>query len=173
MKVAVLLSGGVDSAVALKLLQKEGHLVEAFYLKIWLEEDEEFAHECPWQEDLSYVTAVTDYLHVPLTVVPMQKQYYEKIVDYTVSQAKQGNTPNPDVFCNTYIKFGAFFDLLGHTYDRIATGHYAQRIDTSDGVYLATSADTIKDQTYFLSYISKNSFKRHCFRLVDIPKRGA
>jgi tRNA-5-taurinomethyluridine 2-sulfurtransferase len=134
MKIAVLISGGVDSSVALRLLQEEGHELHAFYLKIWLEDELSFLGECPWEDDLSYVRAVCEQAGVPLSVVPFQKEYWERVVAYTIDEVKHGRTPNPDMLCNARIKFGAFYDAFGKDFDKVATGHYAQveRIDESE-----------------------------------------
>ena len=107
MNIAVLLSGGVDSSVALRLLQEQGHTVTAFYLKIWLEDELAFLGECPWEEDLKYARAVCEQAHVPLEILSMQKEYFEKVVSYTIAEVK-GRTPNPDVMCNNHVKFGLF-----------------------------------------------------------------
>ncbi len=126
MNIAVLVSGGVDSSVALRLLQEEGQTLSAFYLKIWLEDELSFLGECPWEEDLSYVRAVCEEAGVPLTVVPFQKEYWERVVSYVIDEVKAGRTPNPDILCNARIKFGAFYDAFGRDFDKVATGHYAQ-----------------------------------------------
>ncbi len=80
MKIAVLVSGGVDSSVALSLLKQQGYDITAFYLKIWLEDELSFLGTCPWQEDLSYVQAVCAMLEVPLEVVSLQKEYWQEVV---------------------------------------------------------------------------------------------
>ena len=126
MKIAVLVSGGVDSSVALRLLKEQGHELHAFYLKIWLEDELSFLGECPWEDDLSYVRAVCEEAGVPLTVVPFQKEYWERVVSYVIDEVKAGRTPNPDMLCNARIKFGAFYDAFGKDFDKVATGHYAQ-----------------------------------------------
>ena len=89
MTTAVLLSGGVDSSVALRLLQEEGHDdLTAFYLKIWLEDELHYLGECPWEEDLAYARAVCDAAGVPLEVVPLQRQYWDRVVCYTLAALK-------------------------------------------------------------------------------------
>lgn len=81
LKVAVLVSGGVDSSVALRLLHAAGHSCTAFYLKIWFQEDfENFWSECPWEDDLGYAKAVCDQVDVPLEVVHLTDEYWEKVV---------------------------------------------------------------------------------------------
>ncbi len=84
MKIALLLSGGVDSSVALKLLKDQGHEVTAFYLKIWLEDELSYLGDCPWETDLSYARKVCDQLGVPLEVISLQKEYHEQVVQYAI-----------------------------------------------------------------------------------------
>src|SRR5258707_13139094 len=113
MKVAVLLSGGVDSSVALLLAKQEGgHKLIAFYLKIWLEEELAFLGDCPWEEDLKFVRAVCEQANVPLQVVALQSEYQERVVAAALHELKQGRTPSPDILCNQHIKFGLFFDRM-------------------------------------------------------------
>jgi tRNA-5-taurinomethyluridine 2-sulfurtransferase len=171
MKIAVLVSGGVDSSVALALLKKQGYDVTAFYLKIWLEDELSFLGECPWQEDLAYVQAVCDHLSVPLQVISLQKEYWQQVVSYTIAQAKAGKTPNPDILCNQRIKFGAFFEKIDDSFDKVATGHYAQ-VKEKDGVYsLYQAPDEIKDQTYFLSHLSQAQLSRTLFPIGHLQKK--
>lgn len=189
MKIAVLVSGGVDSSVALKLLKEEGHDVTAFYLKIWLADELSFLSECPWEEDLSFVRAVCEQEKVPLEIVPFQKEYWDKVVGYTIAEAKEGRTPNPDMLCNARIKFGAFYDYIetmakarpghnaqagqafDHEFDKVATGHYAQTEEQDNGItLLKTSPDPVKDQTYFLSQLSQRQIARAVFPIGKYQK---
>lgn len=163
MRCAVLLSGGVDSSVALALLKEQGHDITAFYLKIWLEDELSFLGDCPWQEDLSFVQAVCKQQGVPCEVIPLQRAYWDRVVSHTISEIRVGRTPNPDILCNQRVKFGAFFDVIGANFDRVATGHYA-RVEERDGLYhLLTAPDLIKDQTYFLSFLSQTQLSRALF----------
>ncbi|MFZ3031787.1 MAG: tRNA 2-thiouridine(34) synthase MnmA [Candidatus Moraniibacteriota bacterium] len=171
MKIAVLVSGGVDSSVALRLLKDEGHELTAFYLKIWLEDELSFLGECPWEDDLAYVRAVCEQAGVPLEVVPFQKEYWERVVSYTVNEVKEGRTPNPDMLCNARIKFGAFFEYIADKgYDRIATGHYAWTESMDDQAMLRVSPDPIKDQTYFLSQLSQEQVSKALFPIGRLQK---
>ena len=111
-KVALLASGGVDSSVAMGLLKEQGFDVEAFYLKIWLEDELSFLGECPWAEDVKFLEDVCEKLSVPLHILPMQKEYFERVVGYTIDSVKKGLTPNPDVMCNNHIKFGFFLETF-------------------------------------------------------------
>lgn len=170
MKIAVLVSGGVDSSVALKLLKDQGHEVVAFYLKIWLEDELAYLGECPWQEDLAYVQAVCEQLSVPLEVISLQKEYWSRVVTYTIGEVKAGRTPNPDIMCNQQIKFGAFFDHIDASFEKVATGHYAQVIEHDGMFQLRRSPDDIKDQTYFLSHLSQAQLARALFPIGHLPK---
>ncbi|MCF7900306.1 tRNA 2-thiouridine(34) synthase MnmA [Candidatus Babeliales bacterium] len=170
MKIAMLVSGGVDSSVALRLVKNQGHDVTAFYLKIWLEDELAYLGECPWQEDLDYAQKVCDQAGVELKVVSLQQAYHEKIVAYTIKTIKEGRTPNPDVLCNTMIKFGAFYDEVGKEYDAIATGHYAQVVKRDGIFYLHQTPDPIKDQTYFLSQLTPAQLSRVMFPIGEYKK---
>ncbi|CAI0450019.1 unnamed protein product [Linum tenue] len=177
LRVAVLLSGGVDSSVALRLLHAAGHECTAFYLKIWFQEDfENFWSECPWDEDLKYARAVCNQIDVPLEVVHLTDEYWKNVVSYIIKEYQCGRTPNPDVLCNTRIKFGAFMDAVnGMGFDYIASGHYASVIhpssdETNKPSVLELSKDMVKDQTYFLSHLSQAQLKRLIFPLGCIPK---
>lgn len=171
MNVAVLLSGGVDSSVALCRLQEQGHTVTAFYLKIWLQDELSFLGECPWEEDLSYARAVCQQRNVPLQVVSFQQVYWERVVAYTIDQVRRGCTPNPDMLCNQQVKFGAFLDAYGKDFDGVATGHYACVEHRSDGAHLLTTPDLIKDQTYFLAYLSQDQLAKALFPLCGMTKQ--
>ncbi|KMZ60983.1 tRNA-specific 2-thiouridylase mnmA [Zostera marina] len=177
LKVAVLLSGGVDSSVALRLLHAAGHSCTAFYLKIWFQEDfENFWSGCPWDEDLKYAQAVCNEVDVPLEVVHLSEEYWTKVVSYIISEYRCGRTPNPDILCNTRIKFGAFLDAIKHLeFDYVASGHYAHIIHSSqdkkeDVCILKLSKDMVKDQTYFLSHLSQNQLTRLLFPLGCLTK---
>ncbi|KAK4286559.1 hypothetical protein QN277_003099 [Acacia crassicarpa] len=177
LRVAVLLSGGVDSSVALRLLHAAGHSCTAFYLKIWFQEDfENFWSECPWEEDLKYARAVCNQVGVPLEVVHLTDEYWKNVVSYIIEEYRCGRTPNPDVLCNTRIKFGAFMDAISNMgFDYVSSGHYANVVhphaDQMDGPsVLELSQDMIKDQTYFLSHLSQSQLKRLIFPLGCISK---
>lgn len=170
MNIAVLVSGGVDSSVALALLKHAGYNVTAFYLKIWLEDELAYLGNCPWQEDLQYVQAVCTKFDVPLEVISLQREYWDIVVSYALDQIKAGRTPNPDILCNQHIKFGVFYDKIGSSFHYVATGHYAQTSIAEDGVMLLQSPDPIKDQTYFLSQLRQDQIKRAIFPIGHLHK---
>ena len=170
MKIAILISGGVDSSVALALLKEQGHDVTAFYLKIWLEDELSYLGKCPWEDDLEFVRQVCTQFDTPLKVVSMQQAYWQKVVTYTIEEVQAGRTPNPDVLCNQHVKFGAFYDHISDDYDFIATGHYAQVEHRSDGSSLKKAPDLIKDQTYFLCQLSQQQLQRVLFPIGHLEK---
>lgn len=171
MKIAVLLSGGVDSSVALRLLQDEGHELTAYYLKIWLQDEFSFLGDCPWEEDLNYARAVCKQANIPLKILPLQTEYWDEVVSYTIKEIQEGRTPNPDIFCNSLIKFGQFFNRIDDTYDKIASGHYAQVEHRNNLFYLKLSPDPIKDQTYFLSYLTQQQLSKVIFPIGKYDKK--
>ncbi len=170
MKIALLLSGGVDSSVALNLLKNEGYDVTAFYLKIWLQDEFSFLGNCPWEEDLEYCRNVCEQLDVPLKVIPLQNEYWDFVVTYTITEIKAGRTPNPDIFCNRLIKFGQFFDKIDSSFVKVASGHYANVEDVNGKFILKRSPDPIKDQTYFLAYLSQSQLSRAMFPIGKYTK---
>src|SRR5579871_1845652 len=170
MKIAVLVSGGVDSSVALKLLKDQGHDVTAFYIKIWLEDELSYLGNCPWEEDLSYVRQVCEQLNVPLEIISMQKEYKDEVVAYTIEQVKAGRTPNPDILCNQRSKFGLFLDKIDASFEKVASGHYAQVREKDGIIELFQSPDPIKDQTYFLSHLNQKQLQRVLFPIGHLQK---
>jgi tRNA-specific 2-thiouridylase len=170
MKIAVLLSGGVDSSVALRLLKDKEHDLTAFYLKIWLQDEFSFLGECPWEEDLKYARGVCEQANVPLDVIPLQTEYWDNVVSYTISEIKEGRTPNPDIFCNSLIKFGEFYEKIDSSFEKVASGHYAN-LEMEDGKFLLkTSPDPVKDQTYFLAYLTQQQLSRAMFPIGKFNK---
>ncbi len=167
----MLLSGGVDSSVALRLLQEDGHEVTAFYLKIWLEDELAHLGDCPWEEDLRYAREVCAAVDVPLEVIPLQREYHRRVVSWAVAELRAGRTPSPDVLCNRRIKFGAFFDALARRpFDRVASGHYARVRRRSGECELLRGVDPVKDQTYFLFRLDQAQLSRCMFPLGALHK---
>jgi tRNA-specific 2-thiouridylase len=171
MKVAVLLSGGVDSSVALRLLKDEGHNLTAFYLKIWLQDEFSFLGDCPWEEDIEFARAVCEQANVPLEIINMQTEYWDSVVSYTIAEIKEGRTPNPDMFCNRLIKFGQFINKIDNSFEKVASGHYARVEILNNTFLLKTSPDPIKDQTYFLAYLTQEQLSRALFPIGTYKKK--
>ncbi|MXX41086.1 MAG: tRNA 2-thiouridine(34) synthase MnmA [Gemmatimonadetes bacterium] len=171
MNVAVLLSGGVDSSLALALLQREKRLaLKAYYLKIWLEDELFSLGDCPWETDLTYARATCEQLGVPLEVVPLQSEYRDHIVECALAELRLGRTPSPDIWCNQRVKFGAFYQRVADECEQIASGHYARVEETAGGYQLRRAADPVKDQTYFLSNLSQAQLARLCLPIGHLPK---
>ena len=179
MKVLLGLSGGVDSAVAAYLLKKEGYDVTACFMRNWdaLANNDYLGNptlngdQCPQEKDYDDALAVAKKLGIPFIRNDYIKEYWDNVFTYLIKEYEVGRTPNPDIFCNKYIKFGPFLDYaLSHGFDMIAMGHYAKRIDKDNKVYLAKSFDTNKDQTYFLSQISNFQLSHCLFPLGNIDK---
>lgn len=170
MRAAHLLSGGVDSSLALKLMLESGYDAKAYYLKVWLEDELSFLGNCPWEEDIEFARKVCDYLNVPLEIINMQAEYLENIVDYTLKELKAGRTPSPDVMCNKHIKFGEFFKKIGDSFDVASSGHYATIEEKSGKYYLKESVDKVKDQTYFLTYLSQEQLSKIYFPIGSYTK---
>ena len=179
-RIAVLLSGGVDSSVVLYELVRQGLKPDCFYIKIGPEEEEEW--DCSSEEDLEMATAVSHKYGCKLEVIDCHKEYWDQVTKYTMDKVRAGFTPNPDVMCNRLIKFGAFDEKRGHEYDLIATGHYAQTeeeeiSETVNGQlsnrklkWLCTSPDPIKDQTDFLAQIYDWQLKKALFPIGHMMK---
>jgi tRNA (5-methylaminomethyl-2-thiouridylate)-methyltransferase len=176
-RTAVLVSGGVDSAVALSLLAARGEgSLEAFYLKIWLEDEMAFLGRCPHEEDLRFARQACAAAGVRLEVLSLQREYYERVVAAAIAELRAGRTPSPDLLCNRRVKFGAFLELVGAEFERVATGHYARLRTEAEGVALLKGVDPVKDQTYFLCLLDQALLGRCCFPVGGLRKaavRGA
>ncbi len=170
MKIAALVSGGVDSSVCVPLLKKQGLDPHIFYIRIGMEDEPAFM-DCPAEEDIEITTWIAKKYGCRFDVVDLQQEYWSTVVKYTMESVKQGRTPNPDVMCNLLIKFGAFNDRYGKDFDRIATGHYAMQYETEEGAFLGTAADRIKDQTYFLGQILPDQLKKAMFPIGHLQKK--
>lgn len=150
-RVAVLISGGVDSAVVTHLLCQQGLKPDLYYIKIGMEGEDS---SCSAEEDIELSQATAHKYGLKLEVIDLQKEYWDRVVGYAIERVRQGLTPNPDVMCNKLIKFGAFVEKVGHQYDVIATGHYATIFERNGKKYLGTALDPVKDQTDFLAQLS-------------------
>ncbi len=170
MKIAALVSGGVDSSVTIPLLKEQGYEPHIFYIKIDMENEPSFMN-CPAEEDIEITTWIAKKYGCKFDIVDLQKEYWDTVVRYTIDAVKQGLTPNPDIMCNLLIKFGAFDEKYGHEFDKISTGHYATIYETEEGVFLSTAIDPVKDQTYFLGQITYEQLSKAMFPVGHLPKK--
>ena len=164
--VVIGMSGGVDSSVAALLLKQQGYRVIGLFMHNWDDEGKDFS-ECSSSRDWSDVAKVCATLDIPYYLVDYRKEYKEQVFAPFIEEYKKGFTPNPEILCNKFIKFDLLLNKaksLGADY--LATGHYAQ---VKQGKLL-TAKDQSKDQTYFLSAISKSCLKDLLFPLGDVLK---
>ena len=175
MKVVIGMSGGVDSSVAAYILKKQGYEVIGLFMRNW---DASINNDimgnptlnnniCPQEQDYNDALEVCNKLDIPLHRIDFVKEYWDYVFTYFLDELKKGRTPNPDIMCNKYIKFDLFIKeakRLGADY--IATGHYAR---IKDG-YLLRGIDDNKDQTYFLSQLTKEQLKNVLFPVGNIVK---
>ena len=175
MKVVIGMSGGVDSSVAAILLKEAGYEVIGLFMRNW---DSSINNDylgnpnlnnniCPQEEDYNDALKVCEKLDIPLHRIDFVKEYWDYVFEYFLSELKAGRTPNPDIMCNKYIKFDMFIKeakKLGADY--IATGHYARLKDGK----LLRAVDSNKDQTYFLSQVTKEQFDHVLFPIGELEK---
>ncbi len=164
------MSGGVDSAVAAWRLKQAGHHVTGVFMKNW--EDDDDAEYCSSRQDLIDAAAAADVIGMDLDAVNFAAEYKERVFAHFLSEYAAGRTPNPDVLCNSEIKFRAFLDYaIARGADALATGHYAgTREDGSGRVALLRAQDKSKDQSYFLHQLTQAQLSRAVFPLYDLRK---
>lgn len=170
LKVIVGMSGGVDSSVAAALLKKQGYEVIGVFMKNW---SDNFAvlDDCPWQQDLADAQSVAKKLSIPLEVFNFEQQYKRRVIDYFFEEYKAGRTPNPDILCNSEIKFKLFFDqAISLGADFIATGHYARTKKIKSTTQLLKGKDKNKDQSYFLYGINSKVLQKVLFPVGEYTK---
>ena len=179
MKVLVGLSGGVDSAVAAYLLKQQGHEVAGAFMRNWdsaanndylgnptIDDD-----ICPQEQDYLDAMKVAKALDIPLLRIDFIKEYWDDVFSNFLSEYRLGRTPNPDILCNKYIKFDAFFKFAYEQgFEKVATGHYARVRQTENGAEMLKALDLNKDQSYFLSQIKREALNDTLFPLGDITK---
>lgn len=175
MKVLVGLSGGVDSAVAAYLLKEEGYDVSCAFMRNWdsmanndilgnptLDDD-----QCSQEKDYEDAKKVADHLGLELLRADYVREYWDEVFMRFLEETKKGYTPNPDILCNRYVKFDAFYDFMDENgFDKLAMGHYAR---VKDG-QMYRAVDQNKDQTYFLNRVKPDVLDRVLFPLGDLTK---
>lgn len=166
-KVAVGLSGGVDSAVAAALLQQQGYDVTGFYLQCW-----DFDRPgCGGDVDRNDAIHIATTLGIKFKHLEFIDQYKKRVIDLFYAEYKAGRTPNPDIICNTEIKFGIFLNwAIDNGFDFVATGHYARLKKAQGCTQLLKGADAGKDQSYFLYGLNQNQLEHTLFPIGDMYK---
>lgn len=172
-KILVGLSGWVDSAVAAYLLKEHGYDVTAGFMINYLAPEGEV---CPTREDIEVAKEVAAYLEIPFFTFDYRDEYEEKVLNYMYEGYKKWITPNPDIMCNSEIKFRVFLDeALELGFDAVATGHYAQIKETGlsrnrSQYALFKWVDANKDQSYFLAWLSQEQLSKALFPIGHLEK---
>ncbi|HHX16833.1 MAG TPA: tRNA 2-thiouridine(34) synthase MnmA [Mollicutes bacterium] len=175
-KVVIGMSGGVDSSVAAYLLKEQGYEVIGLFMRNWdTSINNDFLGNpyldndiCTQEEDYNDALKVCNQLNIPLHRVDFVKEYWDNVFSYFLEELKKGRTPNPDIMCNKYIKFDSFVkEAIKLGADYIATGHYARIVNNK----LLKGSDDNKDQTYFLSQLSKKQLEKVLFPIGHLPKQ--
>ncbi|MCX8041417.1 MAG: tRNA 2-thiouridine(34) synthase MnmA [Thermodesulfobacteriaceae bacterium] len=163
MKIALALSGGIDSTLSAYLLKTQGYQVVGITLYLFDEQIEVF-------KNLSYLL---NFLKIPHQFLDLRNLFKEKIVHKFINSYKEGKTPNPCAWCNREIKFGLLYDYTLKTLklEYLATGHYIQTAEYKGHILLSKAKDLQKDQTYFLSLIKKEVIPYLIFPLGHLTKK--
>lgn len=178
-KVLIGLSGGVDSAVAAYLLQRDGYEVTGCFMRNWdsianndiLGNPTLDGSKCPQEMDYDDAVKTASELGIPLLRIDFVREYWDNVFAYFLDEYQKGRTPNPDIFCNKYIKFDAFRKFAAaRGFPLIAMGHYAQRIDITGRSCLFKARDHNKDQSYFLAEVEEEKLSNALFPLGLITK---
>ncbi|MBR3303675.1 MAG: tRNA 2-thiouridine(34) synthase MnmA [Bacteroidales bacterium] len=174
-KIIVGLSGGVDSSVAAYLLKEQGCNVEAMFMQNWHDITGTLHGDCEWEEDRLVAQMVAKKLDIPFHFVDLSNEYRAQVVDYMFAEYAAGRTPNPDVLCNSKIKFDAFLQkALELGGDFVATGHYCQkeilRSESGEIYRILAGADNNKDQSYFLCQLSQKQLSKALFPIGALTK---
>ncbi|HET7833453.1 MAG TPA: tRNA 2-thiouridine(34) synthase MnmA [Gallionella sp.] len=168
-RVVVGMSGGVDSSVTALLLKQQGYDVIGLFMKNW--EDDDNSEYCSSRQDLLDAVSVADTIGIPIEAVNFAKEYKERVFSYFLREYQAGRTPNPDILCNSEIKFKAFLDhAIRMGADLIATGHYAQVREVDGRFRLLKARDDSKDQSYFLHRLNQAQLSKAMFPLGQMLK---
>jgi tRNA-specific 2-thiouridylase len=176
MKIAVGLSGGVDSSVAALLLKQAGYDVIAMFMQNWHDTTGTLHGDCGWKDDKTIAELVAKKLDIPFYFVDLSETYSQRVVDYMFEEYKHGRTPNPDVLCNREIKFDAFLKkALELGADFVATGHYCRKESFTDDsgkevFRILAGSDPNKDQSYFLCQLTQEQLSKSMFPIGHLLK---
>lgn len=182
MRVAVGLSGGVDSSVTITLLKSQGYDVLGLTMKIYdgsipICGDASKKHACYGpgeEEDIETCKNLCKQLNVPYHVIDLSKEYLNNVIGYFKGEYLAGRTPNPCVRCNLTMKFGFLIERAKQTgiqFDYFATGHYARIKKIGNEFYLQKAVDPTKDQTYFIHSLSSEVLSHTMFPLGGFTKK--
>jgi len=168
-RVVVGMSGGVDSSVTALLLKQQGYEVIGLFMKNW--EDDDDNNYCSTRQDLIDAVSVADTIDIPIEAVNFSKEYKDRVFRYFLREYESGRTPNPDVLCNSEIKFKAFLNhAISMGADAIAMGHYAQVREQNGRYQLLKGEDGSKDQSYFLHRLNQVQLSKAMFPLGKLLK---
>jgi tRNA-specific 2-thiouridylase len=167
--IVVGISGGVDSAVTALLLKQQGYKVIGLFMKNW--EDDDSDEHCSSRQDLIDAVSIADTIDIPIETVNFAKEYKDRVFSHFLREYAAGRTPNPDILCNSEIKFKAFLEhAVNMGADSIATGHYAQIRKVTDNYQLLKAIDRSKDQSYFLYRLNQAQLSKTMFPLGMLLK---
>ena len=173
MKIAVAMSGGVDSSVAAALLQAQGHDVVGVTLQQWPRGDTESAKHggCCSLNAVEDARRVASLLDIPYYCWNLEKEFGERVIEPFQRDYLEGRTPNPCVRCNAFVRFDLMLGrVLELGFDRLATGHYARIVNGSRGPELHTALDAAKDQSYMLYHLDRDRLANIVFPLGGMTK---
>ena len=179
MKILVGLSGGVDSAVAAYLLKEQGHEVECAFMRNWdsLTNNDILGNPtldeaiCTQEQDYNDALEVAKKLGLPLHRIDFITEYWDDVFQTFLKEYARGRTPNPDILCNKYIKFDAFFKFAQESgFEYVATGHYARVKHHSNHSEMWKAVDNNKDQSYFLCQVNQKALQKTFFPLGELEK---
>jgi tRNA-uridine 2-sulfurtransferase len=174
-KVAVAMSGGVDSSVAAALLQAQGHEVVGVTLQQWPrdETDESAKHGgCCSLSAVEDARRVASLLGIPYYCWNLEKEFGERVIEPFHRDYLEGRTPNPCIRCNAFVRFDLMLDrVLSLGFEKLATGHYARIVAGDCGPELHTAVDPAKDQSYMLYHLDRERLGRIVFPLGGMTKR--
>lgn len=169
------MSGGVDSSVSAALLKDEGFDVVGVFIRTW---HPDFI-QCNEEEEKRDAIRVCAHLNIPFLELDLESVYKKEVADYMIDEYKKGRTPNPDVLCNSEVKFGAFMSwALEKGADFVATGHYARvgcptpdtRVSNTRQLQLTKAKDSSKDQSYFLYKLTQKQLEKIIFPIGHLKK---